>query len=291
MTLAFVLSVLLNPDLVITPELWSVLAGAVALMAVGFIDDIKEIHWKIQLSAQIAVAVFIFVMGVRIYYVTNPLTGGIWQLDSGLPILLSIILVISWIVLVINAMNWFDGVDGMAGGVALITAVTIFFLSLKAEVNQPPVAILASILEGVFLGFLVYNFNPARVLAGTSGAMFIGLILAALAIFSGTKIATAILVMAIPIIDFMWVIGERIRSKRSIFKPDKNHLHYKLMKIGWSQRKIALFYYSVTIVIAIVALNTRAVGKIITLGASFLIMAIVFVSIDRKISKKEIQEV
>jgi len=285
MITAFVLTILFDSNLVMSAELAAILIGSLTLMVVGLMDDIKEVFWKIQLSSQIAVAIFIFVMGVRIYYVTNPISGGVWKMDSGLFVLISIFLVIFWVVLVINALNWLDGTDGLSGGVAFIAAGTIFFLSLKSEVNQPPVAIVSAGLAGSFLGFLIYNFHPARVLAGTTGSMFMGFSLAALAIFSGTKIATALLVMAMPIIDFGWVILDRLRKQKSIFRPDKNHLHYKLLRLGWSQRKIAVFYYAVTGLIALVALNTRTIGKSITLGVTFFIMISAFVLLDKKINK------
>jgi UDP-GlcNAc:undecaprenyl-phosphate GlcNAc-1-phosphate transferase len=122
-------------------------------------------------------------------------------------------------------------------------------------------------------------------MAGTSGAMFMGLALAILAIFSGTKIATAILVLVIPIVDFIWVISDRIKNKQSIFKPDNNHLHHKLLEIGWSQKKIALHYYIITIIIALIALNTRTIGKSIMMFVASLIMLFIFWIIDRKLNQ------
>jgi len=224
-------------------------------------------------------------MGIRIYYITNPLTGGIIKLNSGAGVIFSVTLVIFWMILLMNAINWIDGIDGLSGGIAFITVATIFFLSFYSEVNQPPVAIICSILMGTILGFLIFNFYPSRIIAGTTGAIFMGFSLAVLAIFAGTKIATSVLVLAIPIIDFFWVIRERIRNKKSIFIPDKNHLHYKLLDLGWSQRKIVLAYWSVTAIIAFVALNTRVIGKGITLILVAIVMIIVISVINKKISK------
>lgn len=285
MVSAFNLVILLNKELVITPELVGFMVASIALMLVGVRDDMKEIFWKIQLFFQIATAFFVFIVGVRIYYITNPLTGGVINLDLGGTVLISLAIVVFWIVFVINAVNWVDGVDGLSGGISLISVGTIFFLSFKPEVNQPPVAIICSVVFGAILGFLIFNFNPARIIAGTSGAMFMGLSLAVLAIFSGTKIATAILVLVIPIIDFIWVIGERMKNKRSIFIPDNNHLHHKLLEIGWSQKKIVLYYYSITIIIALIALNTRVIGKSVTLVASALIMLFISFMINRKLNR------
>ena len=290
MVLAFNLVIYVNPDLVVSPELIGFSIASIILMLVGFWDDIQEIFWKTQLFVQMSVTCLIFILGVRIYYVTNPLTGGLFNLDLGNTVLISLLLVVAWVVLVINAINWVDGLDGLSGGISLIAIMTTFFLSFKPEVNQPPVAIISIILAGVFLGFLIFNFYPARILAGTSGAMFMGLALAVLAIFSGTKIATAILVLTIPIIDFLWVISERLRLGHSIFHPDKNHLHHKLLEIGWSQKKVSLYYYGATILVAIIALNTRSIGKGITILFSISIMFIIsFVIRKKALSLKHIR--
>jgi UDP-GlcNAc:undecaprenyl-phosphate/decaprenyl-phosphate GlcNAc-1-phosphate transferase len=285
MVIAFNLTILLDPNLVIDPKLYGVMAASLILLLVGLWDDIRELFWKVQFFFQVALAVAIFIMGVRIYYVTNPLSGGILNLDSGIGVILSIFLVIFWMVLMINSMNWLDGIDGLSGGITFIGALTIFFLSLKPEVNQPPMAILSMIVAGTALGFLIFNFYPSRILAGTSGSMFMGFILAVLAIFAGTKIATSILVMSIPVIDFVWVIGERIKNKKSIFQPDMFHMHYKLLGLGWSQKKTAFYFYAITILISIVALNTRFIGKTITLLGAAIIMAMSLVIINRKIKQ------
>jgi len=144
------------------------------------------------------------------------------------------------------------------------------------------------ILAGSVLGFLVFNFNPSRILAGTSGSMFMGFSLAVLAIFSGTKIATALLVLALPIIDLVWVIGERIRQKKSIFKPDRNHLHYKLLELGWSQSKINALFYFITLIMAAIALNTRILGKSITFLAATLLLVLALAVINNKTKRNSI---
>jgi UDP-GlcNAc:undecaprenyl-phosphate/decaprenyl-phosphate GlcNAc-1-phosphate transferase len=283
MIVVFVSAILLNKDLFITSEIYGILAALLIMMVVGIWDDLSEIYWKVQLFFQVAISILIFIFGIRIYYITDPLTGGILNLDSGIGVLISIVLVIFWIILIINSINWIDGVDGLSGGVVLISACTIFFLSLKTDVNQPPIAILASIFSGAVLGFLIFNFNPAKAMAGTTGSIFMGFVLAVLAIIAGTKIATMLLVMAIPVIDFLWVVGERIGHKKSIFRPDRRHLHYKLIELGWSEKKIAYWYWGATFFISLVALNTRAIGKGITLAVSAVIMLLAIVVINKKI--------
>lgn len=287
MIVAFNAAIFLNRDLFITPELYGFCLGSIILLVVGFLDDLKELFWKVQLFIQMAVAVLVFIMGIRIYYITNPLTGGILHLDAGLGIIFSVVLVIFWIILVMNAVNWADGIDGMASGVIFIAAVTIFILSFRPEVNQPPIAIMCAILMGTSLGFLIFNFNPSLIIAGTAGSMFMGYSLAVMSIFAGTKIATALLVLSVPIIDFAWVIWERFKAGKSIFLPDKNHLHYKLMELGWSQKKIVWSYWAVTALIAVVALNTRVIGKSITLLVVAAIMVTILIVVNKKISRQK----
>ena len=118
-------------------------------------------------------------------------------------------------------------------------------------------------------------------MAGTAGSMFMGFALATLAIFSGTKIATTLLILTVPLVDFLWVIWERWKKKQSIFIPDKNHLHYKLLELGWSQKKIAVSFYIITGIIAIIALNTRAIGKSITLFLFVIIMVLMLIGINK----------
>lgn len=288
MILAFNLAILLNKDLVMTPGLAGMMLGSLALMLVGFWDDVRELSWKTQLFFQVAVAGLVFAAGVRVYYLAHPLTGEIIHLNSGWGGVFSLMLVVGWIVLAVNAMNWADGADGLAGGVTFIGALTIFFLSLKPEVNQPPMAILSMILAGAAVGFLIFNFYPAKIMAGTAGSMFMGFVLAVLAIFAGTKIATALLVMTLPVLDFVWVIGERISRGKSIFHPDTNHLHYKLLDLGWSQNRIAIYFYSVTALVSVVALNTRVIGKSLTFLIAGTIMAVSLMVIKRKIKKASI---
>ncbi len=280
----FIVALLLNNQLMISNSLWGIIIASIFILIFGIIDDFLNLDWKTQMAFQILSAVLIFILGVRVEFITNPL-GGFFFLNLGKYLLPSFFFVIAWIVLMINSMNWLDGVDGLSGGVSMIGAITIFFLSLKPEVNQPPVGIITMTLFGSLLGFLVFNFHPSKILAGTSGSMFMGFILASLSIFAGAKIATALLVMAIPIIDSIWVIGERMKSGRSIFKSDKSHLHYKLMELGWSQKKITAFFYLITLCIAVIALNTRAIGKVITLASVAIIMVLSFIYINKKLKE------
>jgi hypothetical protein len=160
---------------------------------------------------------------------------------------------------------------GSAAGFA-ITLVTIFFLSLKPEVYQPPIAIIAAIGAGVVLGFLfqyVSGTHPGRAQSVRCFSVFS----CGLAIIAGTKIATALLVLSLPIADALFVIWQRLRDGVPITQSDKRHLHYRLMELGWSERRITWFFIGVTACIALIALNTQALGKLVAL---LLILGIIF---------------
>lgn len=272
MILAFLIALFTDTNLVLTKEFLGLSVGAIVVLAFGLWDDFSELDWKTQVFFQAALAILIFIFGIRVAYVTNPM-GGIWSLHVEDWLFPSFLFVFCWIVLVMNVTNWLDGLDGLCGGVSFITFLTIFALSLKPEVNQPPIAILAIIGAGVTAGFLLFNIYPARILAGTAGSMFLGFFIAVLAIVAGTKIATALLVLALPIADAVWVVISRFRAKVPIFEADQRHLHYKLRELGWSDGHITAFFFLVTALIGWIALNTQALGK---LAAILLVLGVIF---------------
>jgi UDP-GlcNAc:undecaprenyl-phosphate GlcNAc-1-phosphate transferase len=285
MVAAFILTLALDQNLFLSWEIKGLMAALVLILIVGIKDDIKEISWRSHLIFQIFLVVCVFLWGISIKYITNPFSAEIINFSGNGGLLLSFLLGLVWILVLMNALNWLDGLDGLSGGTTFISALTIFFLSLKPEVNQPPVAILAIALAGATLGFLVFNFYPAKILAGTSGTLFFGFTLAILSILSGTKIATAVLVLFLPLMDFLWVIGERIRDGKSIFKPDQRHLHFKLLELGWSPIKINIFFFSATVFLSWVALNTRFLGKSAMLVIAAILMLGFLVFIKNKIKK------
>ncbi|EKE21111.1 MAG: Glycosyl transferase [uncultured bacterium] len=264
--------ILLDKNLVLTKDIGGILLGGLVVFGIGFWDDLKEINWKMQFFFQTLAVILIFIFGVRMYSISNPL-GEVILLDSLVKNLIVILIASVWAIVLINAMNWLDGMDGLGMGVYLIGILAIFLLSLKPEVNQPPVGIITMALAGAILGFLIFNFPPAKIMAGSNGIFFVGFIVAGLSIFAGTKIATTLLILFIPLVDFFWVILKRLKGGKSIFSADHEHLHHKLMKIGWSQWQINSFFYLITILVATVALNVKGLGKIlIMLGLLFLML-------------------
>ncbi|MCK4525389.1 MAG: undecaprenyl/decaprenyl-phosphate alpha-N-acetylglucosaminyl 1-phosphate transferase, partial [Candidatus Andersenbacteria bacterium] len=144
--------------------------------------------------------------------------------------------------------------------------------------------IISIAVAGAILGFLFFNFHPAKIFMGTSGSMFLGFILAVLAIFSGGKIATALLIMGFPILDAVWVIVQRIKAGKSPFRGDDCHLHYKLLKNGWSQRKVVLFIYLICLSFGVSAIVFQSLGKILAL----IILFILFYAVLTKVSCEKV---
>lgn len=285
--LAFLAATLFDTRLIASTQLNLVLLAALAILFFGIIDDIKEIFWKKQILFQVILVLSLALLGLRLEYITNPF-GGVYLFDGMWGVVISIFITLCWIIFLMNAINWIDGVDGVSGIVTLIASATIFFLSLKPEVNQPPIGIITAALMGALVSFLIFNLHPAKIMAGTSGSMFMGFILAVLAIFAGAKIATTLMVLAVPIIDALWVLGERIYHGKSVFTADQRHLHHKLLKIGWSVRKIFIFYFFTTVTVAALALKMRSLGKITTM-IIFSLMMFSFLAVLARYNSKKIK--
>jgi len=170
------------------------------------------------------------------------------------------LLTMFWIVLLINTMNFLDGLDGLAAGISFVTAMVIFFLSVLLV--QDATALLAILIAGVTLGFLPWNFYPAKIFLGDSGSMSLGFLLAVLAIISGGKLATAFLVLGLPVLDVGWVALRRIFEGRSPFLADKKHFHHRLLTAGMSQRQAVIFLYCISVVFGAIAVLARTKEKI-----------------------------
>ena len=257
---AFFLAIAIDQHLVMTKPIWGLVAGGVFIFLFGIIDDFLELDWKTQLLFQVALGIIAYFFALRIDFITNPF-GGIIDFAQSNITGLSFVVTLLWILLLINAVNWIDGADGLLGSVGSIAAITLFFISLRPEVNQPPIAILSAALFGAIAGFLLLNIPPARILAGTTGSVFVGFSLAVLAIIAGSKIATTMLVLALPIVDAILVVFWRLFSGESVFHPDDRHLHFRLMKLGWPHAKIFLLITFFTALIAIIALQVSPLLK------------------------------
>lgn len=242
-------------------------------LLVGIIDDKYDISPYLRFLANIAVALIVVGNGVTIPFITNPF-GGILYLNSvifpfdflglHLSIVLSDIIAVLWIIWVMNMLNWSKGVDGQMPGIVAISAIVIGLLSLRfaGSDNFSQISVdLSFIIAGASLGFLIFNFHPAKIFPGY-GATAVYLLLSAASILSGAKLATAILVMGVPMIDGIFTIIRRILSGRSPFWHDKKHLHHLLLSFGMGQRRIALFYWMISAILGTLALVLSSRGKL-----------------------------
>ncbi|MDG2991275.1 undecaprenyl/decaprenyl-phosphate alpha-N-acetylglucosaminyl 1-phosphate transferase [Candidatus Synechococcus calcipolaris G9] len=226
-------------------EIWGVTLGGVAFFLIGLADDLFTLPALGRLIAQFAVAAIVWGVGVKIRIVTIPFLGG-FDLGS-----LSLPITSIWLVGMANAINFIDGVDGLAAGVSGIAAISMFFVCLFLD--EPEAALLAAALAGGALGFLRYNFNPARIFMGDGGAYFMGFTLAGIGVVGLVKgyttmaILAPLMILAVPIIDTSTVILNRLRQGLSPFTADKRHLHHRLLQAGLSQRSTVLFIYTLTL--------------------------------------------
>jgi UDP-GlcNAc:undecaprenyl-phosphate/decaprenyl-phosphate GlcNAc-1-phosphate transferase len=222
--------------------------GAALLLPFAAWDDARRLPPLPQLIAQLGCAAIPIAFGVRLSTISNPLPFGPDPFNLGWLIIPATFV---WIVGMINTMNWLDTMDGLAGGVALISAAVLVAASLLKHNSftqrQYTVAALSLALAGACLGFLVYNFHPARIFMGTSGSMFLGYALGVISIIGGAKIATAVLVLGLPILDTAFVILRRLAAGRSPMQGgDGAHLVHRLLRIGFNVRQITLLVYTVT---------------------------------------------
>ena len=234
-------------------EIWVVIVGSILFFGIGFADDLFNLTPVSRLLMQLIVATGCWYMGVRIDFVSFPVYSLIKIYWLSLPV------TVVWLVGMANAINWIDGVDGLAAGVSGIAAFVMLVVTLF--MNQPAAALIAAGLAGGALGFLRYNFNPAQIFMGDGGAYFMGFTLAAVGVVGLVK-TTAItavvlpyLILAVPIIDMSAVIFSRIWKGKSPFIADKSHLHHWLLKSGISQRQTVLFIYSLTVWVGSLALG------------------------------------
>lgn len=240
--LTFVILVFINWDYPYGNGLSGILVGGSIMFLLGLVDDLYDLSPKFKLVVQIGAALIAFLLGVKIDVLYNPF-GGTFHLG-----LLSLPITLIWLVGISNAMNFIDGVDGLAGGVSTICAVTLAVVAIYT--NQPISAVLASILAGSMMGFLVFNFHPARIFMGDSGALFSGFALAGLSVAGVLKSLTAtmllpILILVVPILDISFSVLRRVLKGSNPMKADAEHIHHKLLQAGFSHNRTAAVLYIV----------------------------------------------
>lgn len=261
-------------------------AAGVVLAIGGFLDDRYRLPahrqiWWVVLAALVAITA-----GIGVPFITNPFGGFIdltqveWRLFTwgGVPYHLTLwadLFTIIWLLGATYTTKILDGLDGLVSGLGVIGSVIIFLLTLRPEVSQTGVGLLALSLAGASLGFLFWNWHPARIFLGESGSLYIGFLLGTLSIISGGKIATALLILGLPILDLLWVIVQRLRAGRSPFTTsDRRHLHFRLLDAGFSPRQSVLIVYGTITVFGLSTLYVDGVTKVLVLGGLAIMTAL-----------------
>lgn len=243
-------------------SLTGILAGGAFILLFGVLDDYYAFSPKVKLLGQVVAALILVAFGVRIDLVTNPFGDGLLQLGGW-----TIPLTILWVIAVINVINLIDGLDGLAAGISFLAAVT---LSVSAwQLQQPATTavamLMAAALAGSVLGFLPYNFHPARIFMGDGGSMFIGFALAAVSVEGSLKspaamtLAVPVLALGLPILDTLLAVLRRWRQRRPIGQADREHFHHRLLQLGLSQREAAVVMYLISGWLGISALTITSV--------------------------------
>lgn len=239
----------------IDKPLLGLLAGILIIVTIGIIDDIKPLSAKIKLVFQLAAALVVVLSGTTIERLTNPFsTYGISDLSPYISYPLTII----WIVGITNAINLLDGLDGLAAGVSSIASLSLFFVSvIRGDVYS---GVITAVLAGATLGFLPYNFNPAKIFMGDSGAYFLGFTLSVISIqgtlksYAAIAIAIPLLVLGLPLFDTTFAILRRVVKGKSIMEADRGHLHHRLIDMGLSHKQSVVVMYIISAALGLCAI-------------------------------------
>ncbi len=259
--------------------------GSIVIIAAGVVDDLKPISAKMKLGAQILAAVILYYSGIRIDFLTNYIRPS-EILDIGF---MSLPMTIFWIVGITNTVNLIDGLDGLAAGISTIAAASLAYVSIINGRMETALVTLA--IVGACVGFLPYNFNPAKIFMGDTGSLFLGFILAATSIDGSIKGATfmvfaaPILALGVPIFDTTFAILRRMANRRPIMEADKGHLHHRFLKLGFDQKTAVMMMYLISMLLG--------VSGILLIQGNFVIMAVtvfsaamlILVPINRTIEK------
>ncbi len=253
--------------------------GSAFLFVFGILDDKYEFGPIPQYTAQISAAAIAVLFLIIIEGFNNPLTG---KLTPHWPYILTVTLTLFWLGFMMNTVNWLDGLDGLAAGVCGVASLMIF-IHAAFRLDQVSVALLPLALFGATLGFLPYNFHPARVFMGSNGALFLGYSVGVLGIIGGAKMATVLLVMGLPLLDVVWQIVRRISAGRNPTQGDRGHVHYRLLDMGFSPRQIVLAYYLFCALFGGIALVTASRAfKLIALLVMGSVVALGFAVLSRR---------
>lgn len=250
-------------------QLIGIIIGGTIMLIMGIVDDIYQLKALPKLMIQIFAAIILIIFGVTVKSVTIPFIVG----DGSVGInYIGIPLTVLWVVGITNAINLVDGLDGLACGISLISALTLFGVSIISTRYMS--VFLTAILSGACIGFLPYNFNPAKIFIGDTGSQFLGFMLAAISIQGAIKSATAVavavpvLALGLPIYDTLFAIVRRKMNNRPIMEADRGHLHHRLLDTGLSQRQVVLIMYLISAILG----GTSIIAMIASVKKSFALL-------------------
>jgi UDP-GlcNAc:undecaprenyl-phosphate GlcNAc-1-phosphate transferase len=256
-----------------------VLLGGLAAVVVGVLDEVLTLPPIVHLAGQIVTAAVAIVAGIGIIRHISAPTGSLIAPAVTLPVALGLILTLFWLVGMMNTINFLDGLDGLAPGIGTIAAVLLAVWALEPSrfalsATQPETVILPMALAGALLGFLVYNWSPAKIFLGDSGSMFLGLALGSLSIVGPAKLGTALVVLVIPVLDVAWAIIRRGMRGKSFLSGDKQHVYHRMVELGLSPTRTVLLLYAVCIALGILDLQLLRLSKYI----AFAVLAVVLIA-------------
>ena len=276
-------------DVRVSADTWGLIAGAAVITFVGAIDDLVDLPWWCKLIGQVGAAVIAVEAGAVVNDLTIPFIGALQFPNEGG------FITVLWLVLLMNVVNFSDGVDGLAAGLCTIDGIA--FAVIAFDLGVGGAAILAALTAGAALGFLVHNFHPASIFMGDAGANLLGHMLGVAAVAGSLKtnavvaLLVPLVILAIPFLDTSFVVAKRLKYRRAPWSPDTNHFHHRFARIGFSQRKTVAYLYAWSVVLAGLAVAMRLlpyhphnnhydwlwVGVLIAIGAIALVASVYLV--------------
>ncbi|MBT5338701.1 undecaprenyl/decaprenyl-phosphate alpha-N-acetylglucosaminyl 1-phosphate transferase [Candidatus Falkowbacteria bacterium] len=277
-------------DTIILKNLLGIFIGSLFLAVGGILDDKFDLKPKWQIIWPVFAILSVIICGIGIEFISNPIGEGLFELNKysfnlfwyeGFPYKVTLfadLFTFAWLIAMMYTTKLLDGLDGLVSGIAIIASVFIFLTALnKGDIIQYDVALLAVIIAGVFAGFLVFNFNPANIFLGEGGSTMAGFLLGSLSIISGSKVGITLMLLSIPVLDFIWTLIRRRMENKPLFSADRKHLHHRLLDAGLSVKQAVYFLYLIAILFGLIAYSFQDKG--LSFMAAVVLVVVVFMLI------------
>ena len=279
------------------PQLLGILSAAFLIMLWGMVDDIKGLKPLIKFSGQAVCAIILWAFSLQIRGMANFLPFGPEYISFSTPI--SLIVTIGWVVTIINCVNLIDGLDGLASGIVLIACLTTAYIAIARNIEETGIIILG--IAGACTGFLIFNFNPAKIFMGDSGSMLLGLLLSSVALVGDTptkgvtlfSLILPMIIMGLPLFDTVFAIVRRTINHKSFLEADKGHLHHRIMAMGFGQRRSVLVLYCISAILGVSGILWTFKEKFESFTLMLIALTLIFIFLgfgidkDDEIAKKE----